>query len=97
MIFNDRRKPTFKNPAVGAAARAGSIKNLGPKVEKVPMENISKMGTRFFGTTTTRGTGKPKMVEPGSKKAAKLQKKSEWAKGYEAKQDAKYAKKYGKK
>ena len=89
MLFNDRRQPTFKNPAVGAAARAGSIKDLGPKVEKVPMENISKMGTRFFGAATTK-TNKPKMVVPGSKKAAKLQKKSEWARDYEAKSDAKY-------
>ena len=96
MLFNDRRQPTFKNPAVGAAARAGSIKDLGPKIEKVPMENISKWGTRVFGEATTK-TNKPKMVAPGSKKAAKLQKKSEWARNYEAKQEAKYQAKYGKK
>lgn len=97
MIFNDRRKATFKNPAVGAAARGGSIKDLGPKVEKVPMENISKTATRIFGVPTTKGRGKPKMVVPGSKKAAKLQAKSEWADAYDKKQEAKYSAKYGKK
>ena len=80
MMFNDRRQPKFKNPAVGAAARAGSIKATsapekpsGP--QKVPMENISKLGTRLFGVPTVKGKGKPKMVVPGSKQAAKLKAK----------------------
>ena len=79
-----------------AAAKGGSIKAM-PKEDKVPMENISKTATRIFGVPTTKGRGKPKMVVPGSKKAAKLQAKSEWADAYDKKQEAKYSAKYGKK
>lgn len=57
--------------------------------KKVPMENVSKTATRIFGVPTT--SGKPKMVVPGSKKANKLQAKSDWSDRYEAKADAKYS------
>ena len=56
--------------------------------KKVPMENVSKTATRIFGVPTT--AGKPKMVVPGSKKAAKLQAKSDWSDAYEKKVDAKF-------
>jgi len=83
------KKPKFKNPAVAAAARGGSIKAMPKKepIKKVPMENVSKTATRIFGVPTT--SGKPKMVEPGSKKAAKLKAKSDWSDAYEKKVDAK--------
>jgi hypothetical protein len=58
------------------------------EVKKVPMENVSKTATRIFGVPTT--AGKPKMVAPGSKKAAKLKAKSEWSDAYEKKVDAKF-------
>ena len=82
---------SIKNPAVAAAAKAGSIKAMPKKepIKKVPVENISKPATRFFGVGTLKGRGKPKMVEPGSKKEAKLKAKSEWANAYEKKVDAK--------
>jgi hypothetical protein len=85
MLFNDRR--TIKNPAVAAAAKSGAIKYT-PKNEKVSMKNVSKTATRIFGVPTT--AGKPKMVVPGSKKAAKLQAKSDWSDRYEAKANAKF-------
>jgi hypothetical protein len=56
--------------------------------KKVPMENVSKTATRIFGVPTT--AGKPKMVVPGSKKAAKLQAKSDWSDAYEKKIDSKF-------
>lgn len=82
----------IKNPAVAAAAKAGSIKAMPKKEPKklVPAENISKPATRFFGVATLKGRGKPKMVEPGSKKEAKLKAKVQWAEGYEKKSEAKY-------
>jgi hypothetical protein len=82
---------SIKNPAVAAAAKAGSIKAMPKKepIKKVPVENISKPATRFFGVGTLKGRGKPKMVEPGSKKEAKLKAKSEWADAYEKKSAAK--------
>ena len=85
------KTPKFKNPAVAAAAKGGSIKAMPKKepIKKVPVENISKPATRFFGVGTLKGRGKPKMVEPGSKKEAKLKAKSEWANAYEKKADAK--------
>ena len=85
MLFNDRR--TIKNPAVAAAAKSGAIKYT-PQNEKVPMENVSKTATRIFGVPTT--AGKPTMVVPGSKKAAKLQAKSDWSDSYEKKANAKF-------
>lgn len=56
--------------------------------KKVPMENVSKTATRIFGVPTT--AGKPKMVVPGSKKAAKLQAKSAWANAYDKKASEKF-------
>lgn len=96
MFFNDRRKNSntvLDKKNVIAAAKAGSIKPTN-KVDKVPMENISKLGTKVFGRPTTHGTGKPKMVAPGSKKAARLQNKSEWAKDYAKKAEARYEARY---
>jgi len=90
MLFNDRR--TIKNPAVAAAAKSGAIKAM-PKKEKktlVPVENISKPATRFFGQPTLKGRGKPKMVEPGSKKEARLKSKVAWAEEHGKKSSAKF-------
>lgn len=83
----------IKNPAVAAAAKGGSIKAMPKKepIKKVPVENISKPATRFFGHAILKGTGKPKMVEPGSKKEAKLKAKVQWAENYEKKSTAKSA------
>jgi len=58
--------------------------------KKVPMENISKVATRVFGMSTTKGRGKPAMVVPGSKKEAKLKAKLEWADAYDKKRDASF-------
>lgn len=92
IFFNDRRKsPTFKNPAVGAAAKAGAIK-YAPKEEMVPMNKVSKIGTRIFGDKTYTTT-KPKMVAKGSKKEARYKAREAWADAHEAKVDAKYAQK----
>jgi hypothetical protein len=71
-----------------AKANARGLKAAN-EPKKVPMENVSKTATRIFGVPTT--AGKPKMVVPGSKKAAKLQAKSDWSDRYEAKIDAKFA------
>ncbi len=87
MLFNDRR--TIKNPAVAAAAKSGAIKAM-PKKELVPVENISKPATRFFGQPTLKGRGKPKMVVPGSKKEARLKSKVAWAEEHGKKSSAKF-------
>jgi hypothetical protein len=58
--------------------------------KKVPVENISKVATRVFGMSTTKGRGKPAMVVPGSKKEAKLKAKLEWADAYDKKRDASF-------
>jgi hypothetical protein len=62
--------------------------NIPKDKKKVPMENVSKTATRIFGVPTT--AGKPKMVVPGSKKANKLQAKSDWSDSYEKKANAKF-------
>lgn len=89
MFFNDRR--TIKNPAVAAAAKSGAIK-YAPKEEMVPMNKVSKAGTRLLGEKVYT-TEKPKMVAKGSRKEARYQKREAWADNYEAKVDAKYAQK----
>jgi hypothetical protein len=71
-----------------ARANARGLKAAN-EPKKVPMENVSKIATRIFGQGTT--AGKPKMVVPGSKKAKRLQAKSDWSDRYEAKADAKYS------
>ena len=71
-----------------ARANARGLKAAN-EPKKVPMENVSKIATRIFGQGTT--AGKPKMVVPGSKKAKKLQAKSDWSDRYEAKADAKFS------
>jgi hypothetical protein len=85
-MFNDRRK------MVEAVAKSGAIKAMPKKEPKklVPVENISKPATRFFGQATLKGRGKPKMVEPGSKKEAKLKAKISWAEEHEKKSGAKF-------
>jgi len=74
-------------PSAAAVANARGLKAAN-KLKKVPMENVSKTATRIFGVPTT--AGKPKMVVPGSKKANKLQAKSDWSDSYEKKANAKF-------
>ena len=76
-----------KPSASESEANARGLKAAN-KPKKVPMENVSKTATRIFGVPTT--AGKPKMVVPGSKKAAKLQAKSDWSDSYEKKANAKF-------
>jgi hypothetical protein len=76
--------PTSKSEA---KANARGLKSAN-EPKKVPMENVSKTATRIFGVPTT--AGKPKMVVPGSKKADKLQAKSNWVDAYDKKSEAKY-------
>jgi hypothetical protein len=77
----------FEPSASEAEANARGLKAAN-KPKKVPMENVSKTATRIFGVPTT--SGKPKMVVPGSKKANKLQAKSDWSDSYEKKANAKF-------
>jgi hypothetical protein len=79
--------PMFEPTASESKANARGLKAAN-KPKKVPMENVSKTATRIFGVPTT--AGKPKMVVPGSKKAAKLQAKSDWSDSYEKKANAKF-------
>lgn len=84
----ENRNATATPSKKEARANARGLKAAN-EPKKVPMENVSKIATRIFGQGTT--AGKPKMVVPGSKKANKLQAKSDWSDRYEAKADAKFS------
>ena len=84
----ENRNATATPSKKEARANARGLKAAN-EPKKVPMENVSKIATRIFGQGTT--AGKPKMVVPGSKKAQKLQAKSDWSDRYEAKADAKFS------
>lgn len=72
MIFNDRRQPSFKNPAVGAAARGGSIKAM-PKNETEKVFKVNRPMTRLLaGKGGAALIGHDVDVKKGSKKEAKL-------------------------
>ena len=86
--LSENRKATATPSKKEAKANARGLKAAN-EPKKVPMENVSKIATRIFGQPTT--AGKPKMVVPGSKKAKKLQAKSDWSDRYEAKADAKFS------
>lgn len=71
MEFNDRR--TFKNPAVEAAAKAGSIKPM-PKNETEQVFKVNRpMTNLFYGKNNGAIVGHEVTVKSGSKKAARLQ------------------------
>jgi hypothetical protein len=85
-----RQENARTSAPTGAGSKTSNARGLkaANEIKKVPMENVSKTATRIFGVPTT--AGKPKMVAPGSKKAAKLKAKSEWSDAYEKKIDAKF-------
>ena len=86
MLFNDRR--TIKNPAVAAAAKAGSIKATENPNAKKDMWRVNKPMTRLVAGTAS--VGRNVKVKPGSKKEERLQKRQEWAKDYGDKQMSKF-------
>ena len=70
MIFNDRR--SIKNPAVAAAAKAGSIKAM-PKNETEKVFKVNRPMTRLLvGKGGGTLIGRDVNVKTGSKKETKL-------------------------
>jgi hypothetical protein len=88
IAWNDRRKsPKFNNPAVEAAAKAGSIKATDNPKEKT-MFRVNKPMTRLVAGTAM--VGRDVKVKAGSRKEARLEKRQEWAKSYGDKQEKKF-------
>jgi len=78
IAWNDRRKsPKFNNPAVEAAAKAGSI-TAAPKNETEKVFKVNRPMTKLLvGKGGGALVGHDVNVKAGSKKAARLKKREE--------------------